>query len=332
MCEADSLGSNDEDIVSCGDSSQTSFSVLDADSGASTPECFSPRGYQKLADYPIADPVQHPIFAPVPHMDDLAAMPCVTQQNSQIHTITLRRADGVSLGLEFSEQCQCLRVEAVASQGAVDAWNRQCSVSSRQILPGDHILSVNSASDPITMRTEVCQKLLVKLRVQRGHGHFEEVLPYMPQFFTPVVVSPVFLPAPMFAYYNEEKLSAKSDVRETVKHVWLPDVKKFIGKHTKVTKAEEIPLGEFTFMIHAHMVSSQRGGSSFQASEGRGTIQIKCNSQLSGKRTVCVSVGEQSDTVTHDFSKVSICKIPTVFEFSREIELKDKIEVVFEFS
>jgi len=205
-------------------------------------------------------------------------------------------------------------------------------MSYRQILPGDYILAVNLANDPTTMRREVCQKLLVKLRVHRGPRHFEEVLPYVPQFFAPVVVSPFFMPAPLFTYCTEEKLPARSEEVEMVKHVWLPDVKKFVGKHTKVTKAEELALGEFTFTIHAHAVSSQRGGSSFQASEGRGTIHVKCNSKIMGNRTVRVLVGEQSHTATHDFWNDSICKIPTVFNFNREIELKGKVEVAFEIS
>merc|ERR1712070_1191810 len=51
----DVLGSTDEDTVSCSDSSQTSFSVLDADSGASTPECFSPRGHCHFAECACTD-------------------------------------------------------------------------------------------------------------------------------------------------------------------------------------------------------------------------------------------------------------------------------------
>jgi hypothetical protein len=330
--EGCSLRSGEEDTVSCSGSSQTSFSILDADSGASTPECFSPRGHQKFSDYSIADPMQYPTFAPVPLMDDLSAMPNATLENSRIHTITLRRADGVSLGLEFSEQGQWLGVEAVTIHGAVDAWNRQCQMSNRQILPGDYILAVNLASDPETMRREVCEKLLVKLRVHRGPRHFEEIIPCVPQFFAPVLISPVFMPPPQFDYCTEEQLPARDKVVETARHVWLPDVKKFAGKHTKVTKTEELPLGEFAFMIHAHAVSSQRGGSSFLASEGRGTIHVKCNSERVGRRTVRVTVGEESHTSTHDFSVDSICKIPTVFDFNREIETKGKIEVAFDFS
>lgn len=273
-----------------------------------------------------------PIFSPSPMMDYPSAMPRATHENSQSHTITLRRADGVPLGLDFSEQGQRLRVETVATQGAVEAWNRQCQISSRQILPGDEILAVNLANYPETMRTEVRRQLLLKLTVHRGPKHFEESYQWVPQFFPPMVLTPGFIAAQPCGYNAtcvEEKPTAREE--EACHHVWFPDVKKFSGKHTKVTKTENLPLGEFAFMIHAHAISSERGGSSFQASDGRGTIHIKCNSEILGLCAVQVTVGEESHTSTHNFSIDSICKIPKVFNFKSEVEAKGKVTVSFDF-
>jgi hypothetical protein len=267
-------------------------------------------------------------------MDYPSTMPHATNESSQSHTITLRRADGVPLGIDFSEQGQHLKVESVATQGAVEAWNRQCQMSSRQILPGDQILAVNLANDPETMRTEVSQKLLLKLEVRRGPRHYEESCQWVPQFFSPVVLMPGFIAAPPCGYNAtacvEEKPSAREE--EACHHEWFPDVKKFSGKHTKVTKTENLPLGEFAFMIHAHAISSERGGSSFQASDGKGTIHIKCNSGVLGLCAVQVTVGGESHTYTHNFLKDSICKIPKVFNFKSEFEAKGNVTVAFDFS
>jgi len=258
--------------------------------GASTPECWSPRGSENIAKFSIADALQSPALSLATLMDNSSAMPTPSTQNSQSHTITLRCAEGVSLGVDFSEYGKHLMVEAVAPQGAVEAWNRQCRMSNRQIKPGDQIIAVNSAEDLETMRREVCQNVLLKLTVLRGQKHCE-----------------------------------------ACQHVWFTDVKKFGGKHTKVTKTESLPLGEFAFMIHPHVASSERGGSSFQASEGKGTMQIKCNSDNVGTRTVQVTMGEETHTVTHNFSTDTICKIPTVFNFKSEVEAKGKVVVVFDF-
>jgi len=338
--------SADEDIASCTDSSQACFSTCDADSGASTPECFSPRGTQKFVAFPIPHPMPSPIVSPTVPIGYVPVMSLTVNEKLQtqdLFTITLLRAEGVPLGLDFWEDGQSLRVEAVAIHGAVEAWNRQCQVSTRQILPGDEILSVNSAKDPESMRREVNQTRLLKISGRRGPMHFEESYPWVPQFFPVMVLAPGFVPAQPLGSNetsNKEKFallgpavhqpqSLEKDV--SCHHVWRPDLKKFSGKHTKVTKTELLPLGEFAFMIQAHGVSTERGGSSFQASDGRGTIHVKCNSENLGVRTVVVTMGDESHSVTHNFSTDSICKIPRVFNFKSEGDKKGEIKVAFDF-
>jgi len=318
---------SDEDNASCTDSSQTSFSMCEADSGASTPECFSPRRPPTNATCPLGDPVSHVLPA-----ENISVF-CFTK-SSQIHTITLRCADGVPLGLAVVQHGHSLMVESVAMQGAVEAWNKQCQISDRLILPGDHILAVNSAQDSEEMRLEIERASLLKLVVSRGPNHCEESYIWVPRFFNPMVATPC-LSASALACYSvcteEQHAAIEEHEGESRHHVWHPECKKFIGKHTKVTKTELLPLGEFAFTIHAHAVSSERGGSSFQASEGKGTVHVKCNSENLGTRALRVTVGDETHIATHNFTIDSICKIPKVFNFKREAEVKGKIAVVFDF-
>jgi hypothetical protein len=88
-------------------------------------------------------------------------------------TFTLRKADGADLGLNVShhENDRSLRVEGVRPDGAVDAWNRQCSCSTfayKTVLPGDTIVSVNGITqDPAKMLEECRDRQLLKLAIER---------------------------------------------------------------------------------------------------------------------------------------------------------------------
>jgi len=329
----DPVESSDGETASCTDSSQPCFSACDADSGTSTPECFSPREWQKFEALPIPKHTQMPIVSPGtdenPHSQDLL-------------TLKLLRADGVSLGLDFLDQGKGLRVVAVRPDGAVEAWNRQCQTSQRHpILPGDDILAVNSAVDPESMRREAHQTRFLKLSVRMGPAHFEELYPWVPQMIPVLVLTPGYIPAQQFARNEpvpEENFVSFQQIqflteedREACHHVWRPDPKKFSGKHTKVTKTETLALGEFAFMIHAQGVSHMRGGSSFQASDGKGTIDVKCNSENVGLRTVRVTVGDESYSSEQNFSADSICKIPKVFDFRGESDKKGEITIAIDF-
>jgi len=93
--------------------------------------------------------------------------------NSYTFSFTLRKADGADLGLNVShhEHDRVLRVEGVRSDGAVEAWNRQCASSAfadKAVLPGDIITSVNNITyDPKTMLEECRDRQLLKLTILR---------------------------------------------------------------------------------------------------------------------------------------------------------------------
>jgi hypothetical protein len=87
-------------------------------------------------------------------------------------SFTIRKADGMELGLNISHQDgeQMLRVEGVRPDGAVEAWNRQCfgHAADKAVRVGDKIVSVNTVSkDPAKMLEECRNKHLLKLSVLR---------------------------------------------------------------------------------------------------------------------------------------------------------------------
>ena len=77
---------------------------------------------------------------------------------------TLRRADGVQLGVEWlADFDQSLSVLRVLNGGALHAWNRTCSDDSRMVMVGDKIVRINDACTPSAMRLESDQKLLLRI-------------------------------------------------------------------------------------------------------------------------------------------------------------------------
>jgi len=91
-------------------------------------------------------------------------------------SITLRKADDVSLGLsvnaEEQEDPKALMVKAVLPGGAVDSWNRQCfgdGSGERVVVAGDRIVRVNGIEQDVNKMLEECtNQRLVKLVIARG--------------------------------------------------------------------------------------------------------------------------------------------------------------------
>jgi hypothetical protein len=105
-----------------------------------------------------------------------ATSPIVHQGASTTFSITLRKADDVSLGLSVNadeqENKAALIVEAVLPGGAVESWNRQCfgdGSGERVVVAGDRILRVNDIEQDVQKMLEECsKKRLVKLKIGRG--------------------------------------------------------------------------------------------------------------------------------------------------------------------
>merc|ERR1712113_491383 len=89
-----------------------------------------------------------------------------------VFRFTLRRADGVSLGLEVERDMndRALLVRTVFQNGAVDAWNRQCvetRMGWKAVLPGDRIVQANKALGCEAILEEIKQRFLLHLVIAR---------------------------------------------------------------------------------------------------------------------------------------------------------------------
>jgi len=83
-------------------------------------------------------------------------------------SLTLRRVGQVPFGLELTSDGQGLVVEAVHCGSVCEAWNRQNIGELREIRTGDRIVSVNGVQEAEAMRSELHQKVLIKMQVERG--------------------------------------------------------------------------------------------------------------------------------------------------------------------
>jgi len=100
--------------------------------------------------------------------------------DSFLFSFSLRRADGVELGLDITrdEANQELHVQRVIPGGAAESWNRQCFAgpfSSKAVVPTDRIVGVNGRCDCEGMLQECRERPLLKLFIVRGHLPHAEI-------------------------------------------------------------------------------------------------------------------------------------------------------------
>lgn len=85
---------------------------------------------------------------------------------------TLRRAEGVEVGLKVNDEENSLVISSILPGGAIEAWNRQCvggPAAGKALTPGDRIVCVNSASDSKSMLEECRAKQMLRFTVTRGN-------------------------------------------------------------------------------------------------------------------------------------------------------------------
>ncbi|CAK0892220.1 unnamed protein product, partial [Prorocentrum cordatum] len=84
-------------------------------------------------------------------------------------SFTLRKADGTGLGLSVAQEGPALLIEAVRSDGAVEAWNKSCAGRpERIVVPGDRIVGVNGVTEDSARMLEECEsQQLLRLTVRR---------------------------------------------------------------------------------------------------------------------------------------------------------------------
>ena len=83
--------------------------------------------------------------------------------------LTLRRADGTPLGLQCKGHNGVLFIKHVWPHGAVEALNRLCAGTDKEVRPGDLIVKVNDMCCNTASMVEECRKeRLVRLTLVRG--------------------------------------------------------------------------------------------------------------------------------------------------------------------
>jgi len=110
--------------------------------------------------------------APVPTSTSPTA---ASQISDDTFSITLRKADDVSLGLSVNadeKDDNTLLVENILCGGAVDSWNQQWSGDAsgeRVVVAGDRIIKVNKIEGDVRKMLEECTtQRMVKLLISRG--------------------------------------------------------------------------------------------------------------------------------------------------------------------
>lgn len=101
--------------------------------------------------------------------------PAASQPSDDTFSITLRKADDVSLGLSVKadeKDDRTLLVESILHGGAVESWNQQWSGDAsgeRVVVAGDRIIKVNAIEGDVRKMLEECTtQRLVKLLISRG--------------------------------------------------------------------------------------------------------------------------------------------------------------------
>lgn len=86
-------------------------------------------------------------------------------------SFALRKADGVALGLDLRpDKTHKLRVHSIDPDGAVEAWNKQCSggpAAGKAIAVGDFIVGVNGIESVDGILRECSEKQLLRLHILR---------------------------------------------------------------------------------------------------------------------------------------------------------------------
>merc|ERR1711988_1414702 len=91
---------------------------------------------------------------------------------------------------------------------------------------------------------------------------------------------------------------------------------------TGVVKKCNPEAGNFTITIAPKRATLKKGGSSFRASKGQCTAQVKCNSEVKREFTIELGLGEAPALVKvrHDFSKHPVCNIPGVVDLKNALD------------
>eukprot|EP00930_Biecheleria_cincta_P095983 TRINITY_DN87866_c0_g1_i1.p1 TRINITY_DN87866_c0_g1~~TRINITY_DN87866_c0_g1_i1.p1 ORF type:complete len:489 (+),score=79.88 TRINITY_DN87866_c0_g1_i1:31-1497(+) len=96
------------------------------------------------------------------------------KEEAHVFKLTLRKADGIEMGLSVSHANgqPPVVINAVRPGGAMESWNKLCvgDRANRLVMKGDHLLSVNGISEVPGILAELWSKQLLQLEIWRPAG------------------------------------------------------------------------------------------------------------------------------------------------------------------
>jgi len=104
---------------------------------------------------------------------------------------------------------------------------------------------------------------------------------------------------------------------------------------TTIVKKCYLEVGNFTVTVAPKRATLKKGGSSFRASKGQCTAQVKCNSEINGEIDLALGLGNAPALVTvrHNFSKQPVCSIPGVLDLKNALDENASLfRLTFEFT
>ena len=332
------------------DSSGYEDCVNDFPSGMETPEEWTSYDYDKMEEHLHVSQTMTLLlgarlaFFVSPSYSDFTAKPL-----PGFLSITLRRDESNSLGLHYGwDDCEGYCIYAVTKDGAVEAWNKQCTTAFRQILPGDRLVSVNGETSFRGIRNEVDNNVLYRLQIQKTSqalefvDYFKVVTPahgYEEALDMPFV--PDFPYKPVRDHFGKSLESSYSTAVQSVPpglithFTWKVDISKLLIGATSIRNVHQLDCGEFVFAMYSKQCTVKRYGLPVNSSNGRGILQVEHRSKFMGRCKITVNFPDQDGKTTvsvyHNFHKDKICRVPHLFNFASATKCTDmKLAVGFE--
>ena len=185
-----------------------------------------------------AEPLDPPVRE---HADDQDRLPW--HGPGCLFELTLRRADGTPLGLQCDGHNGVLFIKHVCPHGAVEALNRLCAGTHREVRPGDLIVKVNDMCCNTASMVEECRKeRLVRLTLVRG-----------PQLSRCSLHAdaPEFVPGKRWPPYHEEEQQleiAEEQQLEITYHTLSKSTKTIQKKVEAALRAQGVSSGKWLFL------------------------------------------------------------------------------------
>jgi hypothetical protein len=130
-------------------------------------------------------------------------------------------------------------------------------------------------------------------------------------------------PAPQVTSSQHKHSGSKGDACHVIEHM----ASSLRTLDTSIVKKANLAVGNFTITIFPKRATLKKNGSSFRASKGQCTVQVKCNSDIKREFELALGLGNALPAVTvqHDFSRHPVCNIPGVVDLKNAVDEKGSL-------